>query len=160
MIKITDELKARVRDHEGTRDQAYQDTLGKWTIAIGHLIRDHEIDKYLISDGNGGYMPREEKLSADEIEDLFLVDLNRACAQAEQLIGEKLGLQRLPKHIEHVIVEMVFQLGKTGTGNFNKMWQALGKGQWKIAADEMKDSRWHSQTPVRCEALAEIVANT
>jgi len=24
----------------------------------------------------------------------------------------------------------------------------------------MKDSRWHSQTPKRCEHLAEIVANT
>jgi GH24 family phage-related lysozyme (muramidase) len=97
-IKITDELKARIRDHEGTRAQAYQDTLGKWTVAIGHLIRDHEIEKYLVSDGAGGYKPREEELSADEIEDLFLIDLNRACAGAEQLIGQMYrGDKRLPQ---------------------------------------------------------------
>jgi len=120
-IKITDELKARVRDHEGTRAHAYQDTLGKWTIAIGHLIRDHEIEKYLVSDGAGGYKPREEELSADEIEDLFLIDLNRACAGAEQLIGKMYkGERRLPQEIEHVIVEMVFQLGETGVSKFRQ----------------------------------------
>jgi lysozyme len=159
-IKITDELKARVRDHEGTRAHAYQDTLGKWTIAVGHLIRDHEIEKYLVSDGAGGYKPREEELSADEIEDLFLIDLNRACAGAEQLIGKMYkGDKRLPQEIEHVIVEMVFQLGETGVSKFRKMWKALSDGDQKEAAAQMKDSRWHSQTPVRCEALAEIVEN-
>ena len=159
-IKITDELKARVRDHEGTRAHAYQDTLGKWTVAIGHLIRDHEIDKYLVSDGAGGYKPREEELSADEIEDLFLIDLNRACAQAEELIGSLYkGDRRLPEAIEHVIVEMVFQLGKTGVSKFVKFWKALSEGNRKQASLEMKHSRWHSQTPVRCEALAEIVEN-
>ena len=159
-IKITDELKARIRDHEGTRARAYQDTLGKWTIAVGHLIRDHEIEKYLVSDGNGGYKPREEELSADEIDDLFLIDLNRACAGAEQLIGKMYkGEKRLPQEIEHVIVEMVFQLGETGVSKFVKFWKALSEGNRKQASLEMKDSRWHSQTPVRCEALAEIVAN-
>ena len=159
-IKITDELKARVRDHEGTRAHAYKDTLGKWTIAVGHLIRDHEIEKYLVSDGAGGYKPREEELSADEIEDLFLIDLNRACAGAEELIGQLYrGDKRLPQAIEHVVVEMVFQLGKTGVSKFRKMWKALSDGDRKEAAAQMKDSRWHSQTPVRCEALAEIVEN-
>jgi lysozyme len=69
------------------------------------------------------------------------------------------GDKRLPQEIEHVIVEMVFQLGETGVSKFRKMWKALSDGDQKEAAAQMKDSRWHSQTPVRCEALAEIVAN-
>jgi lysozyme len=159
-IKITDELKARIRDHEGTRAHAYQDTLGKWTVAIGHLIRDHEIEKYLVSDGAGGYKPREEELSADEIEDLFLIDLNRACAGAEQLIGKMYkGDKRLPQEIEHVIVEMVFQLGETGVSKFRKMWKALSDGNKKEAAAQMIDSRWHDQTPIRCKELASLVEN-
>jgi hypothetical protein len=108
----------------------------------------------------GGYIAREEKISADEIEDLFLIDLNRACAGAEELIGQLYkNDRRLPQAIEHVIVEMVFQLGKTGVSKFRKMWKALSDGDRQEAANQMKDSRWHSQTPVRCEALAEIVAN-
>jgi GH24 family phage-related lysozyme (muramidase) len=149
-IKITDELKARIRDHEGCRDEVYLDSLGKATIAIGHLVQPHERDRFKPG----------VKITADEIEDLFLIDLNRACAGAEQLIGELYkGDKRLPQAIEHVIVEMVFQLGKTGVSKFAKMWRALSEGNRKQASLEMKDSRWHSQTPVRCEALAEIVEN-
>jgi GH24 family phage-related lysozyme (muramidase) len=149
-IKITDELKARIRDHEGCRDTVYLDSLGKATIGIGHLVQPHERDRY-----KEGVV-----ISADDIEDLFLIDLNRACAGAEQLISENYRSdRRLPQEIEHVIVEMVFQLGKTGVSKFRKMWKALSEGNRKQASLEMKDSRWYSQTPVRCEALAEIVEN-
>ena len=149
-IKITDEMKARVRDHEGYRDSVYLDSLGKATVGIGHLVQPHERQRF----------KEGVKISTDEIEDLFLIDLNRACAGAEQLISENYKAdKRLPQAIEHVIVEMVFQLGKTGVSKFKKMWRALSDGDRKQASLEMQDSRWHSQTPVRCEALAEIVAN-
>ena len=149
-IKITDELKARIRDHEGCVDTVYLDTLGKATIGIGHLVQPHERQRF----------KEGIKISVDEIEDLFLIDLNRACAGAEELIGQLYkNDRRLPQAIEHVIVEMVFQLGKTGVSKFRKMWKALSDGDRQEAANQMKDSRWHSQTPVRCEALAEIVAN-
>jgi len=149
-IKITDELKARIRDHEGCRDEIYLDSLGKATIAIGHLVQPHEKERFKPG----------VKISADEIEDLFLIDLNRACAGAEQLIGELYrGNTRLPQIIEHVIVEMVFQLGKTGVSKFRKFWKALSDGNKKEAAAQMIDSRWHDQTPIRCKELASLVEN-
>ena len=149
-IKITDELKARIRDHEGCVDHVYLDSLGKATVGIGHLVMPHEKERY----------KEGVKLPADEIEDLFLIDLNRACAGAEQLISENYkGDKRLAQAIEHVIVEMVFQLGKTGVSKFRKMWKALSDGNKKEAAAQMVDSRWHSQTPIRCKELASIVEN-
>ena len=149
-IKITDELKARIRDHEGCRDEVYLDSLGKATIAIGHLVQPHEKERFKPG----------VKISADDIEDLFLIDLNRACAGAEQLIGELYkGNTRLPQIIEHVIVEMVFQLGKTGVSKFRKFWKALSDGNKKEAAAQMIDSRWHDQTPIRCKELASLVEN-
>ena len=45
-IKITDELKARIRDHEGCVDTVYLDTLGKATIGIGHLVQPHERQRF------------------------------------------------------------------------------------------------------------------
>ena len=149
-IKITDELKARIRDHEGCVDEVYLDSLGLATVGIGHFVQPHEKERF----------KEGVKISSDEIEDLFLIDLNRACAGAEQLIGQMYkGDRRLPQAIEHVIVEMVFQLGANGVSKFKKFWAALTVGDKKEAAVQMKDSRWHSQTPVRCEALAEIVEN-
>ena len=149
MIELTDDLKARVRLHEGVRTQMYLDSLGKATIGIGHLIKPHERERY--AEG--------VEISMDEVEELFEMDLNRAAAGAESLIKECIG-HDLPPHIEEVILEMVFQLGTTGVSKFKKFWKALRVKDWKKASEEMKDSRWHSQTPRRCEALAEIVANT
>ena len=149
MIELTDDLKARVRLHEGVRTQMYLDSLGKATIGIGHLIKPHERARY--AEG--------VEISMDEVEELFEMDLNRAAAGAESLIKECIG-HDLPPHIEEVILEMVYQLGTQGVRNFKKFWKALRVKDWKTAASEMKDSRWHKQTTKRCESLAEIVANT
>ena len=149
MIELTDDLKARVRLHEGVRTQMYLDSLGKATIGIGHLIKPHERERY--AEG--------VEISMDEVEELFEMDLIRAAAGAESLIKECIG-HDLPPHIEEVILEMVYQLGTQGVRNFKKFWKALRIKDWKTAASEMKDSRWHKQTTKRCESLAEIVANT
>ena len=149
MIELTDDLKARVRLHEGVRTQMYLDSLGKATIGIGHLIKPHERERY--AEG--------VEISMDEVEELFEMDLNRAAAGAESLIKECIG-HDLPPHIEEVILEMVYQLGTQGVRNFKNMWKAMRVKDWKKASEEMKDSRWHKQTTKRCESLAEIVANT
>ena len=149
MIELTESLKNRVRIHEGVRTSMYLDSLGKATIGIGHLIKPHERERY--AEG--------VEISMDEVEELFEMDLNRAAAGAESLIEECIG-HDLPSHIEEVILEMVYQLGTQGVRNFSKMWKAMRVKDWKTAASEMKDSRWHKQTTKRCESLAEIVANT
>tara|TARA_Y100001938_G_scaffold137173_2_gene201003 strand:+ start:4377 stop:4826 length:450 start_codon:yes stop_codon:yes gene_type:complete len=149
MIELTDDLKARVRLHEGVRTCMYLDSLGKATIGIGHLIKPHERERY--AEG--------VEISMDEVEELFEMDLNRAAAGAESLIEECIG-HDLPPHIEEVILEMVYQLGTQGVRNFKNMWKAMRVKDWKKASEEMKDSRWHKQTTKRCESLAEIVANT
>ena len=149
MIELTESLKNRVRIHEGVRTSMYLASLGKATIGIGHLIKPHERERY--AEG--------VEISMDEVEELFEMDLNRAAAGAESLIKECIG-HDLPPHIEEVILEMVYQLGTQGVRNFKKFWKALRVKDWKTAASEMKDSRWHKQTTKRCESLAEIVANT
>jgi lysozyme len=149
MIKITDALKARVQDHEGLRTSVYLDTLGKKTVGIGHLVQPHEMERF----AEGVEIPM------DEIMEIFEMDLNRAAAGADMLIQDNIG-HDLPQHVGEVILEMVFQLGTTGVSKFLKFWKALRVKDWKTAAAEMKDSRWHKQTPKRCESLAEIVANT
>ena len=149
MIDLTDELKARVRVHEGVRTQMYLDTLGKATIGIGHLIQPHERERY----------QEGVEISMEEVEELFDIDLNRAAAGADLLIDECVG-HDLPQNVSEVILEMVFQLGTNGVRKFKNMWKAMRVKDWKKAAEEMKDSRWHAQTTKRCESLAEIVANT
>ena len=112
-IKITDELKARIRDHEGCVDTMYLDSLGKATVGIGHLVQPHERERF----AEGVEIPM------DEILELFEMDLNRAAAGADMLIQDNIG-HDLPQHVGEVILEMVFQLGTTGVSKFKKMWKA------------------------------------
>ena len=145
MIELTKNFKDRVRAHEGCVETVYLDSLGKATIGIGHLVQPHEKERY----------KEGVTLSQQEIDDLFDIDLNRAAAGAEELIGDI----ELPSVIELVLVEMVFQLGKKGVSKFKGMWKALSEKDFVRAAIEMRDSRWKLQTPGRCESLAKIVEN-
>tara|TARA_R110002020_G_scaffold221527_2_gene429625 strand:+ start:19894 stop:20343 length:450 start_codon:yes stop_codon:yes gene_type:complete len=149
MITLTDELRARVQDHEGLRTSVYLDSLGKKTVGIGHLVLPHEMERF----AEGVEIPLED------IMEIFEMDLNRAAAGADMLIEDKIG-HDVPQHVGEVILEMVFQLGTTGVSKFLKFFKALRVKDYKTAASEMQDSRWHSQTPKRCEHLAEIVAKT
>ena len=53
---------------------------------------------------------------------------------------------------------MSYQMGVTGVSYFKKMIKAMKQSNWKVAADEMLDSKWAKKdTPNRANRLADIV---
>jgi len=93
------------------------------------------------------------EISQDEVYYLLEKDIYNAIKDAVDLIG----VWTFPVVLQEVIIEMVFQLGKTGVSKFKLMWQALRKHEFVEAAFQMRDSKWHRQTPNRCDELAAIV---
>jgi len=70
-----------------------------------------------------------------------------------------LGPNMVPNFNAHrlaVLYCMVYQMGYNGLCNFKKFGRAITKKNYEQAADEMVDSKWHGQTPERCERLALI----
>ncbi len=132
------ELKQDIKTHEGYRDHIYKDSLGLSTIFWGHLILP--TDDYV----------EGVNYSIEDAEKCFNKDFNIALQAAEKLIGD-IEVNHIQKC---VIIEMVYQLGGPRTSKFKKMWQALKDGDMEKCADEMINSRWHSQTQSRCEKLA------
>ena len=67
----------------------------------------------------------------------------------------------LPSLANEIVVEMVFQLGKTGVSKFHNFLAALRDNppQWLTASEEMLDSRWAKQTPNRAGSMSEIIAS-
>ena len=59
----------------------------------------------------------------------------------------------LPREVQHILVNMCFQLGQRGLSNFKQMGKAIEESDWGKASVEMMDSRWASQTPERAERL-------
>jgi len=134
-------LLKSVKEHEGYRNKVYLDSLGKRTVGVGHLcVEDFwEDDKEY-----------EEKFLLTILEH----DLKSAIKSAESLLKDCPDLDDLAKEI---IVEMVFQLGKTGVSKFRNMWKALKHDppNYEQASIEMLDSRWASQTPGRAKEMSE-----
>ena len=136
-----DDLKARIKEHEGFRDQVYKDSLGFATIGYGHLVLPTD--------------PYEEGVTynKEDLEKVFDGDFDTACSNANQLIKD------LPLHHQAkcVLIEMVFQLGIGGVSKFKNMWKALGEGDYQTASEEMLDSRWAKQTPKRATDLSNVM---
>ena len=141
MFYDLDKVKERIKTHEGFVNYVYKDTLGKRTVGYGHLCTDDENWE----DG--------KCYDNSYLNDVFEIDFMEATKQAEELIGNLV----LENKANEIILEMVFQLGKTGVSKFKKMWEALSGQDYNKAADEMLDSKWAKQTKNRPESLAKIM---
>ncbi len=102
-------LLQSVKDHEGYRNKVYLDTLNKRTVGVGHLcVEDFwEDDK--------------------EYEENFLMtilekDLETAIKGSKELMEEH-ECSDIDDLAKEIIVEMIFQLGKTGVSKFRNMWK-------------------------------------
>ena len=135
-----DRLLESVKKHEGYRNKVYLDTLGKRTVGVGHLCVEEfwEDDKEY-----------EEKFLMDILE----ADLQNAIKGAKDLMAEH-GCMDIDEQAEEIIIEMIFQLGKTGVSKFKNMWKALSELNYMGASYEMLDSRWAKQTPNRAKGMA------
>ena len=136
-------LLKSVKEHEGFRSKVYLDTLGKRTVGYGHLcVEDHwEDDK----EYEWGYL-----------EEILHKDLREAIAGADELI-EQHNCKDLEGQAKEVVVEMIFQLGKTGVSKFKKMWEALSEYNYIGASFEMLESKWANQTPNRAKKMAALM---
>lgn len=141
MFDNLEQLKERIKTHEGFCDTVYKDTLGKRTIGYGHLCTDDE--EWI--DG--------KTYDIQYLNDVFEGDFNEAVNQAEKLIGNTI----IKNKAAEIIVEMIFQLGMGGVSKFKKMWAALENQNYVEASDQMLDSKWAKQTKNRAEHLAEIM---
>ena len=54
---------------------------------------------------------------------------------------------------------MCFNLGRARLFMFKKLFQALKKGDYDTAAEEMKDSNWYKQVGNRAKKLCDMMKN-
>jgi lysozyme len=128
---ITKALMDSVKEGEGLRLKPYRCTAGKLSIGYGRNLDDCGITE-------------------EEAEYLLNNDLERAEKEAEKFpVYAKLNQSR-----KDVLIEMVFNMGYSRLSKFKKMFEALEKGDYSSAADQMLDSAWHTQVGKRAERLA------
>ena len=140
-----DRLLESVKKHEGYRNKVYLDTLGKRTVGVGHLCVED-----FWEDG--------KEYEEDFLMGILENDLQTAIKGAKDLMSEN-GCNDIDEIAEELIIEMIFQLGKTGVSKFRNMWKHLSALEYSDAASEMLDSRWAKQTPNRAQAMSAQMAS-
>jgi GH24 family phage-related lysozyme (muramidase) len=128
---------------EGVVYEIYNDHLGYATFGVGHLV--------LESDPEHG-QPIGTPVSEQRVKECFENDLNTAIGECDALYegGE---FNDLPDEVQQILVNMMFNMGRTRLSKFKKMHAAILEGDWKTAAVEGRDSRWHKQVTNRAERL-------
>jgi lysozyme len=126
---------------EGVVYEVYNDHLGYPTFGIGHLIKtnDPEFGEPV------GTPVSKERVAAAFAGD-FDISVNECCVLYS-------FWEELPEEVQEVLVNMMFNLGRPRLSKFKRMNQALEMGDWKEAAMEGRDSRWHTQVGNRAERL-------
>ena len=130
-MSLIDNLK----ESEGFRARVYKCTEGYDTIGYGFAIKD------LVMDEDIAEMILRRKLDA-------LIDrVNKRFPFVEEM----------PQAGQDVIYEMCYQLGVSGVSKFKKTLAYLENREYRMAASEMLDSKWHRQTPNRSQRLSDII---
>ena len=128
---------------EGVVYEVYKDHLGYPTFGVGHLV--------LESDPEHGQEVGTE-VSEERVKECFEKDLDTAISECE-LLYEDGVFGNLPDEVQQILVYMMFNMGRTRLSKFKKMHGAILEGDWKTAAVEGRDSRWHKQVTNRAERL-------
>lgn len=134
-------LREELENDEGVVSKIYLDHLGYSTFGIGHLVRDTDPEFGLAVD-----TPVSEK----RIEEAFLQDMNSVVSDCTKMFME---FNEFPEDVQRVIANMMFNLGYTRLNKFNNFKAAIRDGNWRVAAVEGRDSKWHRQVTNRAERL-------
>jgi lysozyme len=136
------DVKNMIKRHEGVRYKAYKDSLGLWTIGVGHLIGDGK------SQG-----PYEGKtLTEGEVDALFEEDFAHHYAIAQETPGWQLA----NKAGKGAMIDLAFNMGKWWT-KWPKTSKLLNEGEFESAADEMLDSKWAKQVKGRSVTITDMI---
>ena len=128
---IFEELAKQLKEHEGFRRNPYKCTEDRWTVGYGRNLSDKGITE-------------EEAMC------LLKNDINECYADLSPLFVQ---FELLSDSIQHVLLNMRFQLGARGFRSFEKMITAVNNHNQKEFVAEMRDSKWYRQVPNRAENL-------
>ena len=144
MINQNKLIKELILD-EGYKYETYHDHLGFLTLGVGHLVldTDPEINK-----------PVGTPVSEERIKECLKNDIDTVCDELDRNMSWWRGLDDTR---QRVLANMCFNLGYPRLSKFVKFIAAMQKGDWKIASEEMMDSKWATQVGNRAVRLQQMV---
>lgn len=141
-LPMTD-IKKMIIDHEGIRYQPYKDSLGLWTVGVGHLI------------GNGKTLPPEmnRTFSHNEVMSMFDEDYVHHEKAAQKIPG----YDKFNKMGQGALVDLTFNMGPAWIKKFPNTAKAIAAGNAQAAASGLENSLWYRQVGRRGKRIVEMI---
>lgn len=166
MFNVTiEKVRAIIRSEEGYSNKAYEDTEGKLTVGIGHLVTDESV---FTEQDHAGLPDNNRTLEVGDmvtnacVERLLTEDVNEAL-NAAILQAHEIG--RFNENFVIALASINFQLGVNWTQEWPKAYEHMKAGNFADAMVEMTFnndgndlSRWAQQTPARFRGFLEALA--
>ena len=137
-------LQDEITNDEGIKYELYRCSEGHLTGGIGHLITEWDEDFY--------GKPIGTKVPHEQVNDWFERDIPVSIKDCKDIFN---NFDNLPVDIQHVLINMSFQLGKPRLSKFKKMIAAVEAEDYQEMANQMEDSGWYRQVTNRAERLCD-----
>lgn len=140
MSEVPEKLRQQLIRDEGYKPAVYQDSMGYWTVGVGHLVDERR----------GGRLP-------DSIIDALLeYDIREATGA---LLRDQPWVAQLDPVRQGVLINMAFNLGlEPFDGDGIKDWpnflSQVRNGDYEAAASNMLSTKWAQQVGLRATRLA------
>ena len=116
--------KEEIKRHEGEVLEIYEDSLGFKTLGVGHLIQKKDLEYDL---------PVGTPVIQEVVDLYYEDDFQKHLDETISLVGKD-RFKNLPEPIQHVLVNMCFNLGKHRLSKFKFMLHAVDIEDWEEMA--------------------------
>ena len=113
-----EKLREEIEADEGCKYEIYLDHLGLPTFGIGHLVT--------VDDPENG-QPVGTEVSEERVAEVFEQDVAVTLGECERLYS---GFLELPEEVQHILANMMFNMGRPRLSGFKKFNACVGDGDW------------------------------
>ena len=138
-----EQFRDELKKDEGVKNEVYLDHLSLPTCGVGHLIKETD-PEYGLDVGT--------IISEERVNELFEKDLSVTINECKLIYHD---FDVLPVKVQHIVANMMFNMGRPRLSRFHKMKKAVDNRDWHEAALQMQDSKWYNQVPNRADRLVQ-----
>ena len=147
--EFDDTVKAFLELNEGNENTPYKDTLGNWTVGIGHYIGKTLPERFRNANGT------PKTLTDTQVQMLFEKDYKEHKEDAAKLPM----YDSLDNKGKQALIDLTFNMGSEvfSEDKWPKFFAALKNKDLETAAKELKNSKWYNQVGDRAPRVINLI---
>ena len=146
---------ALLTKHEGFRATCYRDTRGFLTVGIGFNLDAAGAELRCIAAGlDYAALRAGQAITLEQAQALLAEGIQSAQDVATIAVR---GFLDMPENVQLAVIDMIFNLGSHGFGQFHQLVAALEAHDWEQGANQMRASLWYGQVGARAKDDMDLV---